>query len=149
MSKISAPEGMITVEEFSKRKGITEEKAVKMIKDGFYTGRIIDETWFVSLDEVNSSSSNSSVSNSGNMSNDYKTSIGVSKLVSFIGWLSVLGGIILSFTLMKEGGMALLGLASSITVILVGLLLVIGGQASRAVMDNANYSKQMLEEMRR
>lgn len=149
MSKTSAPEGMITVEEFSKRKGISEEKAIKMIKDGFYTGRVIDEIWFVSIDEVNSSSSDSSIASSGSMSDDYKTSIGVSKLVSFIGWLAVLGGIILSFTLMKEGGMALLGLASSITVILVGLLLVIGGQASRAVMDNANYSKQMLEEMRK
>ena len=149
MSKTSAPEGMITVEEFSKRKGISEEKAIKMIKDGFYTGRVIDEIWFVSIDEVNSSSSDSSIASSGSMSDDYKTSISVSKLVSFIGWLAVLGGIILSFTLMKEGGMALLGLASSITVILVGLLLVIGGQASRAVMDNANYSKQMLEEMRK
>ena len=78
---------------------------------------------------------------------DYKTSIGVAKLVSFIGWVAVLAGVGLSAWLVKDGGMSLLGLPSAITVILVGLLLVIGGQASRAVMDNANYSKQMLNEM--
>ena len=81
--------------------------------------------------------------------NDYKTSIGVALFVSFIGWVAVLAGVGLSVWLVNEGGMALLGLPSAITVALVGLLLVIGGQASRAVMDNANYSKQMLDEMRK
>jgi len=81
--------------------------------------------------------------------NDYKTSIGVALFVSFIGWVAVLAGVGLFLQLVNQGGMGLLGLPSAITVALVGLLLVIGGQASRAVMDNANYSKQMLDEMRK
>jgi len=81
--------------------------------------------------------------------NDYKSAIGVALFVSFIGWVAVLAGAGLCVWLVSEGGMGLLGLPSAITVALVGFLLVISGQASRAVMDNANYSKQMLEEMRK
>lgn len=79
--------------------------------------------------------------------NDYGTSIAISKFVSFIGWVAVLGGILFALLLIKEGGMALLGLSSAFTMALVGLILVIAGQSSRAVMDNANYSKAMLQLM--
>ncbi|MDB4528990.1 hypothetical protein N9193_03670, partial [Pseudomonadales bacterium] len=48
------PEGMIPVEEFAKVKGITPEKAISMIKDGFYMGRLVEEQWFASLNEVTS-----------------------------------------------------------------------------------------------
>ena len=81
--------------------------------------------------------------------NDYQTSIGVAKFVSFIGWLAVIAGIGLSLFLLAQGGMAPLVVPSAIIVALAGLLLVIGGQATRATMDNANYSKQMLDEMRK
>ena len=77
--------------------------------------------------------------------NDYQTSIGVAKFVSFIGWLAVIAGIAgigLPLFLLDQGGIALLVVPSAIAVALVGLLLVIGGQATRAIMDNANYSKQ-------
>ena len=84
-----------------------------------------------------------------NVKNDYKTSIQVALLVSLIGWIAVIAGIGFSLMLVKGGGMAMLGLPSAVTVALVGLLLVIGGQASRAVMDNSNYSRQMLHEMQK
>lgn len=46
------PEGMITVEEFAKEKGIPAEKVIKMIHDGFYIGRKVNESWFISESEV-------------------------------------------------------------------------------------------------
>ncbi len=89
------------------------------------------------------------LTSSSEVSNSYAASIGVANLVSFIGWIAVMGGISLTFVLVKESGMALMGIPSAVTVALVGLILVISGQASRAVFDNANYSKHMLHEMRK
>jgi len=43
----------IPVEEFAHFKGLTPEKTIKMIRDGFYQGRIIDEKWYVSYSEIN------------------------------------------------------------------------------------------------
>ena len=43
----------------------------------------------------------------------------------------------------------ILAIAPGLGLFVGGLVLVITGQASRAVMDNANYSKLMLEEMRK
>ncbi len=79
------------------------------------------------------------------MSDDYSTAIFFSKLVSFIGLIAVFGGVALTFVLLS--GMAPVRLETIIYVVLAGLILVISGQASRAVMDNANYSKAMLKVM--
>jgi hypothetical protein len=49
---LSAEEEYIPVEEFAKFKGITPEKAIQMIRDGFYQGRVIDEKWYVSYSEI-------------------------------------------------------------------------------------------------
>lgn len=43
-----APEGYISLSEFSARKGIAKDKIVEMIRDGFYVGRKIEGDWFVS-----------------------------------------------------------------------------------------------------
>ena len=62
MSNIQIPEGMISVEDFAKKKGLAPEKVIKMVKDGFYAGRIIDEQWFVDpveLTDTKTSSKNS------------------------------------------------------------------------------------------
>ena len=49
--KISDKE-YITIEEFSEYKGITRDKIVEMIKDGFYQGRIVDGKWYVAYSEL-------------------------------------------------------------------------------------------------
>lgn len=54
----------IPVEEFSEYKGIKNDKAIDMIRDGFYQGRIIDGKWYVAYSElsnVNEPSSSLSV----------------------------------------------------------------------------------------
>ena len=80
-------------------------------------------------------------------SSDYGTAISVSYFIAFVGWAAVVVGVFASFWLGGQGGMALAALPGAITIILVGLMLVLGAQATRAVMDNANYSRQMLEKM--
>lgn len=80
---------------------------------------------------------------------DYEASIGVALFVSWVGWIAAIGGVVLSLWLVNEGDLALLALPSAITVALVGFLLVVGAEASRAVMESAGYSKEMLELMRK
>lgn len=58
---MSIPKGMIPVEDFAKKKGLTPDKVVAMIKDGFYKGRLIDEQWYIEGSEsfgANSASEN-------------------------------------------------------------------------------------------
>ena len=83
-------------------------------------------------------------------SNDYRTSITVAKFISFVGWLMCVGAIILIITAFAGAGrMGALAIAPGLGVFIGGLILVIAGQTSRAVMDNTNYSKQILELMRK
>ncbi len=89
---------------------------------------------------------------------DYSQAIFIAKLVSFIGWLAVIAGIIGLAISVSEGQninsysdftILLISGTASIISSLFGLILVVAGQVSRAVMDNANYSAAMLEEMKR
>lgn len=79
---------------------------------------------------------------------DYNTAIAVAAFVSFLGWLAVIAGVSLAVWLIKQGEMAILYVPFSITISLVGLLLVVGGQTARATMDNANHSKEIAEIMK-
>ncbi len=91
---------------------------------------------------------------------DYGAAIGACKFTSFIGWMITWGSVLVAgYLFYKSSGMfrygdgeailllilGVLGTAGS--VVIGGLLLVIAGQAGRAVMDNANYSKLMLNRM--
>ena len=81
---------------------------------------------------------------------DYKTAISIAKFISAVGWVfSIIAIILVLFALGNSRGFAVLAIAPGLGVFVGGLVLVITGQASRAVMDNANYSKLMLEEMRK
>ena len=54
---IEAPEGMMSVEEFAKLKGMAPEKVINMIRDAFYVGRKIDDNWFIDKSEINGKNS--------------------------------------------------------------------------------------------
>lgn len=60
MTDKQVPEGMISVEEFAKLKGITSSKAIDMVRDGFYMGRKVGEEWFVDTSESTDSARNPS-----------------------------------------------------------------------------------------
>jgi len=92
---------------------------------------------------------------------DYKTGIGAAKLISFAGWLVVMGGVIFGgFLFYQSAGimkyadgetvfLAVLGiLGSALGVMMSGVMMIAAGQAARAVMDNVNLSRQMLKIMK-
>jgi hypothetical protein len=51
-----APAGMIHLYEFYKTKGIKPNKVIEMKRNGFYVGRIHNEEWYVSTEEIKSNS---------------------------------------------------------------------------------------------
>ncbi len=85
-----------------------------------------------------------SVDNIQEQSNDYGTAISVTKFIVFLGWVNVIAGI----AVVISGGFLVVGVSGTIGIITSGFMLIMGGQITRATADSANYSKQMLEEMR-
>ena len=88
--------------------------------------------------------------------NDYTTSIFIASLISFLGWIAVIIGIVLVVIsigdMVRRGSISweiIFVIAPSLGVFVTGFFLIIVGQTARAVFDNTNYSKQMLYEMKR
>ena len=82
-----------------------------------------------------------------NSTSDYSASKNISKIISFIGWVFVrIGAIIVIVGLVQSseyGGFALLGFGLGTSV--SGLFLVIAGQITRAIVDNASHTKEILQ----
>jgi len=51
VSESKTLEGMIPIEEFAKREGIAPDRAVAMIRDGDYVGRLVDGEWFAQIEQ--------------------------------------------------------------------------------------------------
>lgn len=88
---MKAPYGMIPVEDFARRKGITTEKAIKMIREGFYSGRLVNEQWFADESESAPRTGNSVSSASGNSREHPPLTV----LFFVLAGLSLLGGLVL------------------------------------------------------
>ncbi len=56
-SQKSTESQYVPVEEFAEYKGITPDKAIQMIRDGFYQGQIIEDHWYVAFSEIDSNPS--------------------------------------------------------------------------------------------
>jgi hypothetical protein len=54
------PEGMISLDEFARIKGLTPAKAIEMIRGGFYVGRKVGASWFVNASESSGPNSKTS-----------------------------------------------------------------------------------------
>jgi hypothetical protein len=80
---------------------------------------------------------------------DYRTSISVARLVSAAGWVTVAVAVFVVLgAFASVGRMGALALAPSLGLVVGGFVLVIAGQSARALMDNANTSKQILKELK-
>lgn len=52
MSDPKIPEGMIPIGEFAKRKGISPDQAIEMVRDGNLVGQKIEGNWYVKRDQL-------------------------------------------------------------------------------------------------
>jgi len=51
-SRNNCPEGYLTIEEFSRIKGMQAPKVIDMVRSGFYVGKKVDESWYISINEI-------------------------------------------------------------------------------------------------
>jgi hypothetical protein len=78
-----------------------------------------------------------------NYKSNYETARIISMFISAIGWLMVAGGILILFGV---GGYDKgVGLGIGLGVAFLGLPLILSGQITRAVVDNADANKKVLE----
>ena len=91
---IQAPEGMIPVEDFARKKGVTTDKAITMIKEGFYVGRKIGDDWFAEDGEQ--------LTTSPHEAQQEPITDGFSVLFNIIGFAALLGSIAFSSQLWPE-----------------------------------------------
>jgi len=78
-----------------------------------------------------------------NYKSNYETARTISMFISAIGWLMVAGGILVLFGV---GGYDKgVGLGIGLGVAFLGLPLILSGQITRAVVDNADANRKVLE----
>jgi len=78
-----------------------------------------------------------------NYKSNYETARTISMFISAIGWLMVAGGILILFGV---GGYDKgVGLGIGLGVAFLGLPLILSGQITRAVVDNADANRKVLE----
>jgi hypothetical protein len=75
----------------------------------------------------------------------YETATLIAQLTSAIGWITIVAGIIVTFTGSMIQGMQLIPILAGF---IVGLPLILAGQVTLAIVDNANNTKEMLEIMK-
>ena len=115
-----------------------------------------DSCWSCGVTQDGTESVKEDIANS-NSPLDYTSTSGTSRmiasLVSFLGWVIVaISVLILLFSLVgslkENSGLALMGLFPSLAGIISGLLLVMSGQLTRALVDTAYNTGQMLAIMK-
>jgi len=144
MSEQKTPKGMITLEVFASRKNLAPDKVIKMIKDGFYVGRVVGEQWFVDSAELSGAVTTSKIQKGTTYHSEYSTARKISMLISFLGWVVFAGGVIAAFSGMARG---LLTSLPGLGIAVSGLFLVAAGQVTRATVDNADHTREILNHL--
>lgn len=88
-----------------------------------------------------------------NTKSGYGAALFIALITSFIGGLIVVGGIIAIIgafaTAGKSSGLSFIALLPAIGTIITGLLMVAAAQITRAVVDTANYSREIRDLLKR
>ncbi|HFE38745.1 MAG TPA: hypothetical protein ENK06_10080 [Gammaproteobacteria bacterium] len=128
---------------------------IAMIKDGFYIGRVVEGEWFVEPSELSNSNNTSSTKNSYTSRSDYEVARKVSRFISFLGWVVFALGIIVAFAGFVNGvqsryggGVSIIGMLPGLGITVSGLFLVAAGQVTRATVDNADHTREILNTLR-
>ena len=148
------PEGMIPVEEFARQRGTVPEKVVQMIKDGSYVGQVVGDRWFVQPGAVSKDQHPKKTTTSSSYKSEYETARKVAMFISFLGWLLFAAGILSAFAGFASGfqdgygGVSIIAMLPGLGIAVSGLFLVASGQVTRATVDNADHTREILALLR-
>jgi len=76
----------------------------------------------------------------------YKTAIFVSNLVSFFGWVLVAMGVLFA-VIGLYSSLSMIGMLPDLGTAVSGLFLVMGGQITKATVDNADHTREILQRL--
>ncbi|WP_427982725.1 hypothetical protein [Agarivorans sp.] len=152
---ISPPKGMISLEDFAQRHNLDPKTVVARIKDGSYVGRIVGAQWFITPQSDPKASQNSSEThqqltfNEPSYKSDYRVAKGLSSFISGIGWIICIIGIVIALILLTQNTSysrsgAIISSLSGFAVSIAGLFLVAAGQITRATVDNADHTREIM-----
>ena len=150
MNNGNAPEGMIPVEQFASQKGIAVEKVISMIKDGFYSGRIVEDEWYVQVNELTSTTNKSAKEHSLGYKSNYNTARTMSDILSVIGWIMVVVGVLGALILASQGySFNVLAMLPGLAIAISGLFMVVAAQVTKATVDNADQTREIMNLLRK
>lgn len=149
---IQDSKGLIPVERFAEQKGMEVDKVIRMIKDGFYSGRLIEGQWYVDGSEETELSLSKADGNK-------KYSKSIANVIYVFGWITIAWSIvwliwgawnILSHTFNVDWHVMNISMAimPAIGLLTTGVVMLAAGQVMRAVFDIANNSTDLLGLLR-
>ena len=80
-----------------------------------------------------------------NASSNDKTTSNISGVIEFIGWVTIVSGLIISLYLRSNGADVISSLLPAIGATISGLVFIMGAQITRATIDTANNTKEILK----
>jgi hypothetical protein len=84
---------------------------------------------------------------------DYQTAKAISRVVSGVGWaavgIGILGAVVALQQAGNAGGLALFAVLPALIMSAIGLLMVLAGQLTRAAVDTADNSREILRSVER
>lgn len=89
-----------------------------------------------------------------NINTEYGVAKGVSSVTSFIGWGLVILGVFVGLSPLMEGsqsrygGISWLAVLPGVGTAVSGFLLIMGAQVTKATVDTADYTRELLKAMR-
>ncbi len=113
--------------------GMSGLEVLRKIKSGELNGVQDDGIWYVRVDNYRSS---------------YETTRKVSKFISLLGWVTFALGLIGAVMALGNDWGSLLEMLLGLGGAISGLFLVVVGQVSRATVDNADHTREILNILR-
>lgn len=128
---------------------MSEPEVLLKIKSGELNGVQDDGIWYVRIDKKSDSVEDINLP----YRSSYETTRKVSKFISLLGWVTFALGLI--GAVMALGNYwwgsywgALLAMVPGLGSAITGLFLVVAGQVSRATVDNADHTREILNILR-
>lgn len=140
---------MIPVEKFARSKGLNVEETIEKIRDGAYQGRLVHGEWYIYDDQINKNPRSQSNQSQYKEESEYTVARVLQKLFIVLGWLLIIIGVLaaiagMSDTCSNKLAAAIPGLA----ICFAGIITIAAAQITLAVIDTADNSRRILEELR-
>lgn len=146
---MQAPSGMIPVEKFARSKGLKVEEAIEKIRDGSYQGRLIHDEWYVYDDQINKNPRSPANQSQAKEESEYTLARVLQKLFIVLGWLLIIIGSLAAIAGMADTHSNKLAAAiPGLAICFAGIITIAAAQITLAVIDTADNSRRILDELR-